>query len=267
MQLFRKLVPLKLKILMYRIIDILWVKRHYDSPLYGWLWSLTNRNYRTEGLVFELPFQSMPMGFRSRFFFDVYELAERSLIRKHLTKYDHVLELGACVGVVSCMTNRLLADPAAHLVVEANPRLIPMLEANRTKNACGFITEHCLVSKTMDGSFFLQDFIVSGSANLTTGTEVRVPVYSCEDLCAKHDFRPNVLIMDIEGGEVDFVSENEHRLADFRLLIIEMHPYIVGLDVIQSCKEKLRAIGFTMKEGDGLVEAWVNERATNGRDH
>ncbi|GAA5128537.1 FkbM family methyltransferase [Luteolibacter yonseiensis] len=244
------------------MFDILWVKREYDSPLYGWLWSLTNKTYRTEGLEFGLPFQFMPMGFRSRFFFDCYELPERKLIRRHLAKDDRVLELGACVGVVSCMTNRLLSDPGAHLVVEANPRLIPILESNRATNACKFMIEHCLVSKTMDGTFFLQDFIVSGSANLATGKEVSVPVYSNDDLCAKHDFRPNVLIMDIEGGEIDFVSENEHRLPDFRLLIIEMHPFIVGADRIESCRSALRRMGFALKETEGLVEAWINERAT-----
>jgi len=260
MQLFKKLVPLRLKIAYYRLLDVLWVKRHYDSALYGWLWSLVNKSYLTEGLVFQLPFDSMPMGFRSRFFFDCYEAAERKLIRRYIRKSDCVLELGACVGVVSCMTNKLLGNAKSHLVVEANPRLIPMLETNRSNNSCEFAIEHCLVSKSMDGSFFLQDFIVSGSANLSQGTEVKVPVYSCAELCAKHSHNPNVLVMDIEGGEVDFVSENADLLPGFRLLVIEMHPYIVGPDAIARCKKSLLNAGFVMKEADGLVEAWLNNR-------
>lgn len=267
MHVIRKLVPLKLKIALCHAWDVLWLKREYDSPLYGWLWSIRNSAYHTEGLVFDLPFESMPMGFRSRFFFDCYERPERNLIRKNLRKTDRVLELGACVGVVSCMTNQLLGGGSGnHVVVEANPRLIPILEANKNRNSCGFKVEHCLVSKTMDGSFFLQDFIVSGSANLLEGTEVKVPVLSYDELCEKHGFQPNVLVMDIEGGEVSFISENEARLGDFRMLIIEMHPYIVGDGAIKACQAKLQEAGFRLEENDGLVETWINEQHASSKD-
>ncbi len=263
MRSIKKLVPLKIKILFHRALDNLWYKREYDSPMYGFLWSLLNKSYRTEDQVFELPFASMPMGFRSRFFFDCYEKAERNLIKNHLDSNDSVLELGACIGVVSCLTNRLLSDQQSHIVVEANPRLIPFLETNRKNNNCGFQIEHCLVSRTLTGSFFLQNFIVSGSANISQGTEVSVSVLSLDSLCDKYDFRPNVLIMDIEGGEIDFISENEHRLPEFRLMIIEMHPFIVGDEKIEQCRTILRNHNFTMKESIGLVEAWVRNQYQN----
>ena len=49
-----------------------------------------------------------------------------------------VIELGGSIGVVACITNCLLADPAKHIVVEPNAALIPLLEENRRRNDCGF---------------------------------------------------------------------------------------------------------------------------------
>ena len=42
------------------------------------------------------------------------------------------------MGVVACVTNRLLKNRTAHVVVEANPLVIPQLELNRTLNRCQF---------------------------------------------------------------------------------------------------------------------------------
>jgi predicted O-methyltransferase YrrM len=44
---------------------------------------------------------------------------------------ERVLELGGCLGVVSCSINTLLRDPSRHVVVEANPKLLAYLYENR----------------------------------------------------------------------------------------------------------------------------------------
>jgi hypothetical protein len=65
--------------------------------------------------------------------------------------------------------------------------------------------------------------------------------------------------MDIEGGEVDFLSENEEWLAlhqEVRIMVIEMHPFIVGEESIQQSRAILRRLGFAQVENIGLVEAW-----------
>ena len=49
-------------------------------------------------------------------------------IARSLRRDLPVVELGGSIGVVACVTNRLLKDRKAHLVVEANPLAIPHLE-------------------------------------------------------------------------------------------------------------------------------------------
>src|SRR5262249_41360247 len=68
----------------------------------------------------------------------IFERPERTAIRKFLNPSLPVVELGACIGVVACTTNRLLRNPARHVVVEANPDLTPVLEENRRWNGCAF---------------------------------------------------------------------------------------------------------------------------------
>src|SRR5438270_2580377 len=43
-----------------------------------------------------------------------HERPEREALKKFLDPRLPVVELGGCVGVVSCLTNRRLADPARH---------------------------------------------------------------------------------------------------------------------------------------------------------
>ena len=61
------------------------------------------------------------MRYRSCFMRGSYEHEERELIRRWLKPEDHVIEFGACLGIVSCVTNKLLKDKTRHVVVEANP--------------------------------------------------------------------------------------------------------------------------------------------------
>src|SRR5580698_4591709 len=71
-------------------------------------------------------------------FTNKYEAAERQAVARYLRRDIPVVELGGSMGVVACVTNRLLKDPAAHVVVEANPLVIPQLELNRALNRCQF---------------------------------------------------------------------------------------------------------------------------------
>jgi FkbM family methyltransferase len=255
----KSLIPLSIRTIGRQFLNRHWFSRRYDSPLFGFLWSLVNKDYKTESLRFKLPHEMMPMGFRSRFYFDAYEDGERILCKKYITQDDSIVELGACIGVVSCVCNRILNSSKKHVVVEANPTLIPWLEKNRSENGSEFEIEHGMLSKSSDGTFRIEKFIVSGSANTTTGEIVNVPVFGMENVCEKHGFVPSVIVMDIEGGEIDFLEENRDWLAtnsQTKTMVIEMHPFIVGEDAIENCKSTLNQLGFSMIENIGLVETW-----------
>jgi FkbM family methyltransferase len=260
-QSIKAILPLRMRVMLRGAYNSLWASRHYNSWPFGFFWSLFHREYHTEGMKFRLPFSMMPMGFRSRFLFDAYEAGERQLCKKYLSNKDTVLELGACLGIVSCVCNKILSpyETARHVVVEANPKLIPWIEKNRTQNHCSFAIEHGMLSKSSNGDFRIEQFIVSGSAHTTTGHLIKVPVFTLDDICEKYAFTPNTIVMDIEGGEIDFLVENVDWIRHnsyFTKLIVEIHPFIVGDSAVEQFHAQLQKLGFVNVESVGSVEAW-----------
>ena len=96
--------------------------------------------------MFEIPSDATRQ-FRGRFPLGVYELPERILISRHLPKDSRILELGGCLGIVSCILNEKISDPTQHVVIESNPLMIPYLELNRDSNGCAFSIVSGVVSK------------------------------------------------------------------------------------------------------------------------
>ena len=166
------------------------------------------------------------------------------------------MELGACVGVVSCVTNRLLKDRTRHLVVEANPFLIPWLFRNREANNAGFIVEHCAAGKPPEVTFYVHPtVIVEGSAERKTGRGFRLPSRSFLELHERYG--PfNTLIMDVEGSEGDLLAVAQELLVKYRLVIVELHGWIIGEDKVEACRQILANSGMRLVGKAGFTEAW-----------
>ena len=244
----KKLIPLSFRIWGRHTYDRFWGNRDLDNVFFGLLFDLSGGIYRERGCTFEIPKDLTTRGFRTRFFFHSYELNEAEWVDKHIRSKDTVLELGACIGVISCITNKKLNDPAArHVVVEANPLLIPWIERNRQRNHCSFRVEHCLVSDSSDGDFFIHDLIVGGSAVRKTGRIVKVPVKAVSAIFK--EVSPTVLIVDIEGGELDFLRQAAPLLGGIRLAIIEIHEFIIGREACEECRKILTNAGFLFADG------------------
>ena len=231
--------------------------RFWKQYMAGLRFDLFVRVYRTEGLRFMIPRELTSRTHRARFLHDTHERDERELVRRHVRADATVLELGACLGVVSCVINRLLGDPRKQVSVEANPQLIPTLESNRDINGCRFGIENCLIKETSDGSFYVNDCFVMGSADDRRGEKILVPIDTVEALERKHALSFDTLFMDIQGGEHEFFRENAGLLARCKTVIYEGHPHIIGRAKCDECREMLTAAGLTLVERLGLVEAWA----------
>jgi FkbM family methyltransferase len=182
---------------------------------------------------------------------------ERYLARKFIRPEDSVLELGACLGIVSCVVNKLLRDQTRHIAVEANPFCLPALHRNRDLNQCGFLIENCAVSNQYDVTFFLDpDSITGSTTELSSAFPVRVPGKSLQELFSRYG--PfSVLIMDIEGGERKILESSMDTLKQFRLIIVELHEWIIGVEGVNRCREILQRAGFEMIERSFITEAWL----------
>lgn len=227
-------------------------RQYRDGLLFDWF----DREYRTGGLAFEIPREHTRLRDRARFRNDTHEMHERRLVERFLPADACVLDLGACLGVVSVVANRRLQHRTRHVAVEPNPELIPVLTRNRDRNAARFRIEQALVSRDSDGTFYVCDCPTMSSAHKATGRSIRVPVLTVEEIEARHGLRFDTLVMDIQGGEHGFFEENRNLLKRCRCVVLEFHPHIIEERRCEQSRALMREAGLQRAAVSGLVEAW-----------
>lgn len=187
-----------------------------------------------------------------------YEATERQAATRGLSAADRVLELGAGIGLVALSIAR--AVPGVRLLtVEANPELEAPIRANFAANGCD-ATLIGAVAALADGEteFHLaRDFWASSTQALPEETRtIRRATVDVNRLIA--EFRPSVLVMDIEGGEVALLPHIE--LGGLRRLVIEFHPALCLPAEISACVARLLGAGFVLDLGAGSQQVLVFDR-------
>ena len=229
----------------------------FIRPVIGFGFDLAGATYRVEGCQFEIPVRLTDRLYRSAFVLGEYEAGERKLIREFLRADDRVIELGGCIGVLSCLVNSLLSSPCRHLVVEANPELIPLLKRHRLLNRACFAIEECAVSIEPEVTFAVHRFMTHGGVFTQGGTRrIRVRGRSLADLHDSHG--PfNALLIDVEGSELEILRISSTLLLQYRLVIIELHKEIVGAEGLEECRRILASAGLKRLRAIQPTEAWA----------
>jgi len=232
------------------------VDEYIYRPLLGLVFDLKGARFHADGCTFDIPKDVTTRSFRSCFLLATHEIDERILLKRYIRPQDRVIELGACLGIVSCLTNKILADKSAHVVVEANPLCVQGLYRNRDLNKAGFLVEHCAVSNGSEVTFYLHPkYIVGGSLQRPTERGVRLPAKSLTQL--ERERGPfTALIIDIEGSERDVFEDSVELLKRYRLVVVELHDWAIGADGVERCRTILRDCGLVFAERSGIVEVW-----------
>ncbi len=202
------------------------------------------RKHKAFGCSFVMPKKHTSHYERGAAWLRGYETPECVLVRKFMPPDASVLELGACIGVVSCVLNKKLINPELHLAIEGNTKIIETLVHNREINGCKFRIDNCVVSEKDYEKFFIAKSIVLSGKNANLGEETIVPGYSIHALEKRHGIKFDFLVMDIEGGEIDILMRNADFLNRCRGIILETHPAIIGTENILQYESLLFTFGF-----------------------
>ncbi|KIN66257.1 DUF563 multi-domain protein [Sulfitobacter noctilucicola] len=176
-------------------------------------------------------------------------------------KGDKVLELGAGIGLVGAVVAKN-AKPSKVMSFEANPGLIEHITALYRLNRLGTkieVRNEVLISapdapKTLPfhiRNSYLGSSLIDSDSRATT--RVDVPTADYTKLHA--DFAPDVLLMDIEGGELEFLRHA--NLEGIRAIVVEFHPEAYGRAGMQECKSILENAGFGKVEGQSTRLVWT----------
>ena len=188
----------------------------------------------------------IPKTVRSMLFKGTYEAHECDLVERVVRSGDRVLEIGAGIGLVSLVATRLCGE--GHVFsYEANPDLEPVIRKNYRLNGWApDLTMRAVTSDGRDLPFFRSSNVVSSSVvdRSLAGDRIVVESLAINDLIDEH--RPSVVIMDVEGSEVDLLSTAD--LSRVRTLIAEMHPHIVGKEKITMLVGDIETKGFRLAD-------------------
>ncbi len=174
---------------------------------------------------------------------------------------DKVLELGAGIGLVGAIVAKN-AKPAKVMSFEANPNLIEHITALYKLNRLGSkieVRNEVLISapdapKTMTfhiRNSYLGSSLIDSDSRATTAVEVPTADYKS----VHAEFAPDVLLMDIEGGELDFLRHAS--LDGVRAIVIEFHPEAYGKEGMMECKSILERAGFAKVPGHSTRHVWT----------
>lgn len=233
----------------------------------GLIVALRGNVVKLDSCVFRVSHPAIATATKSLFFFGTYERPEREIVKKYLNRTHPVVELGGSIGIVACVTNRLLNDRRKHVVVEANPDLIDVLVENRDRNGCHFTVLHRALAYGGNETVFYTSpgAFLAGSVQVESSTPVAVRTVSLRGILDEYRFDACTLVCDIEGGEMDLV-EHEIRVLQERveLLIVEVHGWRVGQHRAEQMIRALECGGFRrIHEREGTY-VFRNDRLAPG---
>ncbi|NDW47809.1 FkbM family methyltransferase [Ruegeria sp. PrR005] len=181
---------------------------------------------------------------------------------------DRVLEIGAGLGIVGAVVAQN-AKPQAVTSFEANPELVPEIEALYALNGLGgriALRNQILISapdrpESMPfhvRSSYLGSSLLNPAAR--PSTVVDVPTADFAAVCGETG--ATVLIMDIEGGELELLRHAD--LGQFRAVVLEFHPEAYGVEGMRECKAILTEAGFQRVEEKSTRTVWTCVRGQAG---
>lgn len=156
-----------------------------------------------------------------------YEYPEILGLKRALCSGDRVLELGSGLGVITALAAQSVAPKGKVLSFEANLAMIPDTQ--------DFLADHGISNVELRHSVLVpkakkdekRDFHLThsfASDSLLLNERVRevisVPAVQVNDIVS--EFKPNVLVCDIEGGEFELIPALD--ASGLRVVLIELHP-------------------------------------------
>ena len=184
-----------------------------------------------------------------------YEDFERRAVLQYVDPEHPVIELGGCIGVVACITNRRVKRPRLHVVVEANPEVIPQLEENRRRNRCEFEILNAAIAYGPSSVTFspARDWWGNSLQQEDAGSTVTVRTTSLREIVNERKFDAFTLICDIEGHEYDLLMNDADVLRKVDTLILETHARMIGEAKTNRLLSQLEELGLRMVDRESFV--------------
>ncbi|MEM9400516.1 MAG: FkbM family methyltransferase [Verrucomicrobiota bacterium] len=156
-----------------------------------------------------------------------YEREEVKLLENALEDGDVVLEVGAGIGFMGVNASKM-KRLSRYVAYEANPQLIPYIKKNMVQNEVSFeVVNAILFDQETSCKFYVApDFWVSSLIQPNTNNYEVIDVRAVNKNAVISEISPSLLIVDIEGGEIDFFKDL--NLSSVKKILLEIHPFVLS---------------------------------------
>jgi FkbM family methyltransferase len=210
------------------------------------------------GIKLFIPERYYNKNLTDRFVKNRYESEEDKLCN-HFNKNDTILELGSCLGYI---TNKLSQKCNQVISVEANPELRESLEMMKRVNQLDNVTlvNAYISNEKKEIDFQTYDIIVAGSGdredleiNNVCGWGDTLKIYKMTSTLLTEI--PNItsvnsMMIDIEGGELDFITNHKDFIeSQVKKIVIELHGRLMkDKQFDNKCIQLLLNYGFILRK-------------------
>lgn len=195
---------------------------------------------------------------KARLFWGTYEKAEVLFVKRYLREDLDVIELGSSLGVVSAHIAKQLCPGRRLICVEANPNLKTIIQRNVRLNTpateCHVV--QAAIDYSEDGTARFNLAQKNTDSRLGSGTSpIDVDSISLRSLLTQYGVGEYVLVSDIEGAELGFITHDGKALEHCRQLIIELHDVQFGHELVKVdfMVQQLELHGFQQRKQRGKV--------------
>lgn len=230
------------------------------SSVVGRLIAARHRNViPSGGLRIDTNDPAITPAMKAAIYWGLYESAEQRFVRQYLRTDLDVIELGASLGVISCLIARLVDRSCRVICVEANPRLQGTLRRNLRLNVPD--RDVRIVAKAIAYSGGNARFVTGGdntggridSSGATDSSELVVTT-TLSQLLTDERVGSFALVCDIEGMEADLIAHDVAGLARCQQIVIELHDRSGDtLTIERLCSSLQEDHGFTLRHRYGPV--------------
>lgn len=173
-----------------------------------------------------------------------YEQAELAVLRDLLEPDDIVMEVGTGLGFLSAWCAQIVGSERI-FTFEANPALESAIrDLYALNNVSPNLEMSMLAASAGHAKFYPRREFWASSAiagNESVGS-ITVPTRAFGEVRAK--IGPNLLIVDIEGGELELMRHV--RLDGIERVLIELHPEVIGEEGCETVAVTLAEAGYAV---------------------
>jgi hypothetical protein len=228
---------------------------HYNI-FFGWIQKKLIKKYYYKKFIFELKNCNFPLPYYSSFIFNTYELNDRKIIQRNLSKKNKCIIVGGGIGFIGVIAYHLTMNPI--ILFEINEKIIPNLKKNLISNVVKFkiyVGNLMLTKINKKKYFYNHENFLATSMYRSTQKKVKLKNLYYKNISKIKIF--NTLIIDGEGVEEHYINYINF-LPNIKYLIFEFHNDLFDNKDKINLFKKLNKKNFYLK--DSFLNSYFFEK-------